>query len=276
MKILTKTEFLLKEELGTELSLENKVNEDVLDILKTLMVSNRVKSAGGKLKTQYIEKAKEQISSEQAKKGSPEEVRSKKRIETINNKIKQQEEFLADQIADLNFMKSYVKKRLSIIKNQARLAGYEILDKFYQSDDLDSKIDSLKKKLSDDIKAAEKEKNDISDTQKDEIAKAKEKAKEGNKEGNKEPKRDGEKPEAKKLTKEEITKLTDQLKSHKSDKEMAIGEKQKIKKDLQSGNVESGTKEHEELVNKLDDLEKEIKDHVKRIGEIEDELKDAE
>ena len=151
---------------------EKEINENVADILTTILALKKIGSQGKKLAKLHQEKAKEQIVKD-SEKDLKKKDRSGKRIETLKSKIDVVRTTIEDIESNVEFMKVFVKKKVSAIKAEARLMGLEILDKFYKTDDLDAKIKTLKDQVAKLNKEADEEKGKLSDTQKEEIEKAK-------------------------------------------------------------------------------------------------------
>ena len=262
MQILNKNEYLIKEEFGIENLNEFAINEQlsVYDIIKTLVASNRIKSQTGRLTTLYINRAKEKIAAEAHKRGSTETFRATNQSKNIQEQIKMVERQMDQIVQSATFMKFYLKKRVMIAKDTARMEGFKVLTNFFKGDmDINDKITKLKERMMQNIKDAEQEKMALSDKQKDLINNA-------NKHVN------GDK------VKDSVPKNKDVDMEHNPDKSMAHASNQEPKPETQQTTKtepkkKKDQKKEEEPVQSQSDFRKQKDDEIKKY---QDKINDME
>ncbi len=170
MKLKSPKEYLIESNL--DISYNNIINEDITDVIKTIINIKRIDNLGNKLKQLNIDKAKQQIILNDTKQPI-EKDRTKKQISITNDKIDTIEDKIDTLVSNVNFMKTFVKQKGSISKQNAKLVGLEVLAQHYHDSDTEQRVKDLKLTLKQEVEQAEHDKQKMTDKQKQEVDQAK-------------------------------------------------------------------------------------------------------
>ncbi len=172
MKIHSYQKTILEEVLNTKVSEEQLNEANIIDIVKTVTTSKKIKSDGKKLEKLYIDKAKEKIKASNAE-NDKEKERAEKSLDVIREKITVIIGQIDDRVKNCNFMTKWIETVGSIAKNGARMKGLEKMSSFYDDPEIDDQIKKLKEKMREDIKSADEEKGKLKEDDKKKIEQAK-------------------------------------------------------------------------------------------------------